>query len=73
MQWWFVTTTSGAASQAVHRPSLAGIFRYPTAADRSSFVQAVWDQDLPTGISRYYAGLLQMLALLALGGELQVR
>jgi oligosaccharide reducing-end xylanase len=41
--------------------------------DRQSFVEAVWDQPLPIGTSRYYAGLLHMLALLALGGELQVR
>jgi oligosaccharide reducing-end xylanase len=42
-------------------------------SDRQSFVEAVWNQPLPIGTSRYYAGLLHMLALLALGGELQVR
>ena len=35
------------------------------------FVQAVWNAETPTGTYRYYDGMLFLLSLLALGGELQ--
>lgn len=41
-------------------------------ADRQAFVQAVWDEELPTGGARYYGGLMQLLSLLALSGKLRV-
>lgn len=40
--------------------------------DRQTFVQAVWDEELPTGGSRYYGGLMQLLSMLALSGKLRV-
>jgi oligosaccharide reducing-end xylanase len=39
---------------------------------RKAFVDAVWNQDVVTGFTRYYPGLLHLLALLALSGQLQV-
>ncbi|MFZ5896709.1 MAG: glycosyl hydrolase family 8 [Myxococcota bacterium] len=41
-------------------------------SDRYDFVNAVWEQPLATGASRYYGGLFQLLALLALSGQLRV-
>jgi oligosaccharide reducing-end xylanase len=43
-----------------------------TNADRASYVSAVWNMDPPTGTARYYVGILQMVALLMLGGQFQV-
>lgn len=40
--------------------------------DRTPFVQAVWDQPVPTGPVRYYQGLLHLLSLLSLSGQLRV-
>jgi hypothetical protein len=36
------------------------------------FVQALWDQELPTGQYRYYDGLLMLLGLLQLSGNFQI-
>lgn len=43
-----------------------------TNADRSDYVNAVWGLEIPTGVSRYYAGILNLVGLLILGGQLQV-
>jgi oligosaccharide reducing-end xylanase len=43
-----------------------------TNTDRSSYVNAVWNLDLPSGDARYYSGILQMVALLILSGQFQV-
>lgn len=45
------------------------------AADRAigePFVQALWDQPLPTGQYRYYDGLLMMLGLLQVSGNFRI-
>src|SRR5688572_25194912 len=45
------------------------------AADREigePFVQALWDQSLPTGQYRYYDGLLMMLGLLQVSGNFRI-
>ena len=45
------------------------------AADRSigePFVQALWDQPVPTGQYRYYDGLLMMLGLLQVSGDFRI-
>ena len=45
------------------------------AADREigePFVQALWDQALPTGQYRYYDGLLMMLGLLQVSGNFRI-
>jgi oligosaccharide reducing-end xylanase len=43
-----------------------------TVQQRTAFVQAVWDMAVPTGFNRYYAGLVYLHALLALGGQLRI-
>jgi oligosaccharide reducing-end xylanase len=43
-----------------------------TGASRTDFVSAVWNLATPTGSARYYPGLLDLLSLLALSGQLQV-
>lgn len=45
------------------------------AADREigePFVQALWDEPLPTGTYRYYDGLLMMLGLLQVSGNFRI-
>jgi oligosaccharide reducing-end xylanase len=45
------------------------------AADREKgepFVQALWNQELPTGQYRYYDGLLMMLGLLQVSGNFRI-
>jgi endo-1,4-beta-D-glucanase Y len=45
------------------------------AADREigePFVQALWDQPVPTGTYRYYDGMLTMLALLQVSGNFRI-
>ena len=39
---------------------------------RSDFIQAVWDMDVPTGNSRYFIGIFQMMGLLLLSGNCRV-
>jgi oligosaccharide reducing-end xylanase len=59
-----------------HEPSLVvanGISALvSTNGDRSDYVSAVWNMTTPTGSSRYYAGLLELVGLLLLGGQFQV-
>ncbi len=43
-----------------------------TRGDRQAFVQAVWDLPAPSGATRYYDGLLHLVALVTLGGKLRV-
>ena len=43
-----------------------------TNSQAPAFVAAVWDLPIPTGLTRYYTGLIAMLALLVLGGQYQV-
>ena len=52
----------------------AMISSLPTSptSPRYLLVNAVWNMDPPTGPARYYSGLLDLLALLVLGGEFQV-
>jgi oligosaccharide reducing-end xylanase len=50
-----------------------GIAAVPASlAQREAFVQAVWDMPPPSGILRYYTGLLDMLSLLTLSGRMRV-
>jgi len=44
----------------------------PSNANRKAFVQAVWDQPIPTGDYRYYEGLLYLMSMLVLSGQMQV-
>jgi oligosaccharide reducing-end xylanase len=50
-----------------------GIAAVPaTRPGRTAFVQAVWDMGPPSGVLRYYAGMLDLLSLLTLSGRLRV-
>ncbi|HKO50466.1 MAG TPA: glycosyl hydrolase family 8 [Polyangiaceae bacterium] len=40
--------------------------------DRIAFANFVWTQEIPTGTNRYYDGLMYMMSLLILSGQLQV-
>lgn len=44
----------------------------PANRNRKAFVQAVWDQPIPTGDNRYYEGLLYLMSMLILSGQMQV-
>jgi len=77
-------TLDGTTISAFHEPALVAtngftvLTIYMTAAamtgvaDQTAFVNAVWNQEIVTGFTRYYPGLLDLLALLALGGQLRV-
>ncbi|HYQ03938.1 MAG TPA: glycosyl hydrolase family 8 [Polyangiaceae bacterium] len=39
---------------------------------RRALAQAVWDQPIPTGDNRYYEGLMYLMSLLILSGQMQV-
>ena len=66
----------GTPLDSVHEPSLVmtnGITGLvATIEQRSRFIAEVWDLDLPVGPGRYYTGILQMVGLLILSGELRV-
>jgi oligosaccharide reducing-end xylanase len=41
-------------------------------AARNAFIEAAWNLEQPTGFPRYYSGLLHLVSLLALSGNLRV-
>ena len=43
-----------------------------TLPEREDFIQTVWDMPIPTGDGRYYGGILYLMSLIALSGDLQV-
>jgi oligosaccharide reducing-end xylanase len=43
-----------------------------TVAPRGTFIQAVWDLETQPGAARYYTGILDLVALLMLGGQYRV-
>lgn len=43
-----------------------------TVDNRKDFVQAFWDMPVPTGLYRYFDGLLTMLAMLQLSGNFRI-
>jgi oligosaccharide reducing-end xylanase len=43
-----------------------------TNADRVQFVKALWDAKIPTGLYRYYDGMLYMMGLLQVSGNFRV-
>ena len=43
-----------------------------TNTDRAAYIDAVWSLPFPTGSSRYYDGLIELLALMILGGQFRV-
>ena len=49
--------------------AVAGI---ATRSERLGFIQEVWTLETPVGGARYYAGMVDLLALLVLGGKFRV-
>lgn len=43
-----------------------------TNSDRLSYLSALWNMPVTTGSSRYFAGIMQLWALLILGGQFQI-
>ena len=43
-----------------------------TNADRTTYVDRVWNLPVASGSVRYYQGMLQLLSLLVLGGQYRV-
>ncbi|HXJ18802.1 MAG TPA: glycosyl hydrolase family 8 [Polyangia bacterium] len=41
-------------------------------SDRQQYLSALWNMQIPTGNGRYYAGILQLLGLMILGGQFQI-
>jgi len=66
----------GAPVDGTHDPALVAMNGASavigTTDQRVPFVNAVWNLATPTGPLRYYAGLLDLLALLVCGGQLRV-
>jgi len=66
----------GKTIQSLHNGSLVaanGALGLVASADiRRDFVNEVWNLDVPTGINRYYAGIMQMTALVIMSGQMRV-
>jgi len=66
-----VKTRGSAPSQALI--SVNGALAVASSrTDRNNFVEAVWAQSVPTGDLRYYDGLMYLMSLLVLSGQLRV-
>jgi oligosaccharide reducing-end xylanase len=69
-------TLKGIVLTPAHDPSLVAVngmtAAIATTTDRATYVDRVWNMATPSGVPRYYSGILDMLALLALGGQLKV-
>ena len=69
-------TLPGTVLTAAHDPSLVAVNGMTAliamTADRATYVDQVWNMATPSGVPRYYQGMLDMLSLLALGGQLRV-
>jgi oligosaccharide reducing-end xylanase len=67
---------TGSVLTAAHDPSLVAVngmtAMIGTTADRATYVDRVWNMATPSGVPRYYSGILDLLALLALSGQLKV-
>jgi oligosaccharide reducing-end xylanase len=63
---------------ASHEPALVamnGVSAMTATSDkaiRTAFVDAVWNLPTPTGFTRYFPGLMDLLALMTLGGQLRI-
>ncbi|HEX2672420.1 MAG TPA: glycosyl hydrolase family 8 [Polyangiaceae bacterium] len=44
----------------------------PSSIYRNALAEAVWDQPIPTGDNRYYEGLMYLMSMLILSGQMQV-
>jgi oligosaccharide reducing-end xylanase len=69
-------TLTGSVLNNAHDPSLVAVngltATITTNTDRLSYVDRVWNLATPTGLPRYYSGILDLLALLVLSGQFRV-
>jgi oligosaccharide reducing-end xylanase len=72
-------TVGGTTVNPQHDPALvatngisAAIATMTPAPQRAAFVDAVWNMPIPTGMNRYFNGLMYLVSLLVLGGHMQV-
>jgi oligosaccharide reducing-end xylanase len=65
----------GTPINQLHDPALVaanGVSAAIATTDRTAFVEAVWEMPVPNMVNRYFAGLLYLISLLVLGGQMQV-
>lgn len=71
-----IYSLDGSDKVTAHDPSLiaanGAAALIATVKYRTEFVSEVWNLAVPTGGARYYSGILHLLALLLLSGQLQV-
>jgi oligosaccharide reducing-end xylanase len=71
-----IYTLAGELVQAGRDPSLIAsngpVALISTHTERNAFIQAVWEMPVPVSEGRYYAGMLQLLALITLSGRFRV-
>lgn len=69
-------TLDGTARARDHSPGLVAMNAVAalaaTTPNRTAFVQALWDQPIPSGHWRYYDGLLYLLGMLQVSGNFRV-
>lgn len=69
-------TLTGNVLNSAHDPSLVAVngmtATISTNGDRGTYVDRVWTMLTPTGLPRYYSGILDLLSLLVLSGQLRV-
>jgi oligosaccharide reducing-end xylanase len=69
-------TLDGDTIDPDHDPSLVvvngAMASVATAAQAQSFVAEVWSEPTPVGPARYYTGILDLMALMILGGQYRV-
>jgi oligosaccharide reducing-end xylanase len=73
-------TLNGIVTNTGHDPALVATNGISAAiattatpiTQRAAFVDAVWNMPIPTGMNRYFQGLLYLVSLLVLGGHMQV-
>jgi oligosaccharide reducing-end xylanase len=66
----------GTLVDGLHDPSLVAVngtsALIATSDQRTAFLDAAWNLPVPTGVSRYYSGILDLLMLLILSGQYRV-
>lgn len=69
-------TLDGTVIVGMHDPSLVAVngatALIATSDQRVAFIDAAWNLPVPTGLPRYYNGILDLLALLILSGQYRV-
>ena len=71
-----IYSMDGTVADSTHDPSLVAangaIALISTSDHRDEFIKAVWDSPIPSGLYRYYTGLMELTSLLVLSGQMQI-